>query len=804
MWFLEHESLFGGRRLWLKAGTTQLFGRTSTKSEQDGNGRRMWRIENKAVSRQHLMIKVHDVSLDSGIQVHARTLVEIADLSCRQGTRIDDGKLLKSKKAEDGTLEYDTATLTSTEHTVRLAHGYAPFKIVWRPTVFTHAARESKESKARSAQLHALDIKTTTDFLFDKTTHVVSQKRNLPKVLSGLVAGKHIVSGAFLEALLEVATSSVDEAGNYVPSKLEEDFDEWWPKEKDYIPPAGAEPLPRPPWMLEPDPSRAEVFSGLTFIFMDENQHNSLLEPITGGGGKGLYYEVKPGETTAQNYVDYVHSVAGKKKRSKTSSDRLPVVTVRLAAYPDGMEAWAAAFVIDVDRALNQRSVLQNEFLDAIISNDRSSLQRPPAEVVNKPSSPPGLAPGPEPTPAPRSTHEPTPMSQPQVPSPAKSASPVKEEPKRSIPRKRAHRPKTESRFAGFDDYEPPPKRSKVQVMTVEEEQQPVQQAVSVSVAASQPRTAQPTQKQRSPVHQTIDREEQLDSLFPGAAKIRQQRAATRAPSASAEPEDATPAKNQLGKGKEALERLRRSQAKLESKEMNIREHTRIRVKEEEDRRKADEDSLREALEGVDISEMRNLAQIEDMDLRSDKPAARQPQINGDRWDAHWNGRRNFKKFRRRGVEPGVQMRKVLVTLEEAAPKKGFGVGDAFFLEDVEPSAASRSRESRRRQADDSSEDEPGFVRRRRGQASEFIDVEDSGPDDEEVPEVRTQKSSGRTQRVVETQVDNTQVQTQTQRGKKRGVTAVAEQPARKKGKVARPVDDSDEEETGFRFKRRS
>jgi hypothetical protein len=813
MWFLEHESLFGGKRIWLRPGSQQFFGRTSKSStkagdkssERDGAEGKQWRIDNKAVSRQHFQIELH--ASGGGTELHARSKLIVTDLSCRQGTTIqcttsDDTRVLKSKKAEDGTLEYDTATLTGTEYTVRLAHGYAPFKVVWRPTVFTHAARESKESKARSAQLHALDIKTTTDFLFDKTTHVVSQKRNLPKVLSGLVTGKHIVSGAFLDAVLEVATNSVDEAGNYVPSKLEEDFDEWWPKEKDYIPPAGAEPLPRPPWMLEPDPSRAEVFSGLTFIFMDENQHNSLLEPITGGGGKGLYYEVKPGETTAQDYVDYVHSVAGKKKRSRTSGDQLPIVTVRLAAYPDGMEAWAAAFVIDVDQALNQRSVLQNEFLDAIISKDRSSLQRPPAEVVNKPSS--AREPTPAPTPAQRSMREPTPMSQPKAPSPAKSASPVEEVPKKSIPRKRALRPKTESRFAGFDDYEPPPKRSKVEDAPLEKEQQYVQQTVSLSVAASQPRTAQPTQTPRSLVHQTVEKEEQLDSLFPGAAKIRQQRAATRAPSASVEPEEATPAKKQLGKGKEALERLRRSQAKLEGKEINIREHTRIRVKEEEDRRKADEDSLREALAGVDISEMRNLAQIEDMELRSDKAAGRQSQVNGDRWDADWNGRRNFKKFRRRGVERGVQMRKVLVTLEEAAPKKGFGVGDAFFIEDVEPSATSRSRESRRKQADDSSEEGPGFVRRRRGQPSEVIDVEDSGPDDEDVLEERTQKSSGITQRVVETQVDNTQTQTQTQRGKKRGATVVAEQPARKKGKIARPVDDSDEEETGFRFKRRS
>jgi hypothetical protein len=422
MWFLEHESLFGGKRVWLRPGSQQLFGRTKS-GEVDGAEGKSWKIDNKAVSRKHVMLKVYDALPENGTKLHTRSQIEVTDLSCRQGTTIDEKTVLKSKKAADGTLEYDRTTLTGTEHTIRLAQGYAPFKIVWRPMVFTYASRESKEMKALSAQLHALDIKTTADFLFDKTTHVVSQKRNLPKVLSGLVAGKHIVTSDFLDAILKVATSSVGEVENYEPSKLEEDFDEWWPKEREYVPPIGAEPVARPQEMLEPDPSRAEVFTGLTLIFLVESQFNSLLEPVSGGGGKGLFFDVKPGETTVEEYVDYVHNVAGKKKRSKTGCDKLPVVTVRLAGYPDGMEEWAASFVTGVDQALNQRSILQNEFLDVIITKDRASLQRPPAEVASIPSS------APEPQPTRHSTRDPTPMSQSRAPSPAKSASSEKVEP---------------------------------------------------------------------------------------------------------------------------------------------------------------------------------------------------------------------------------------------------------------------------------------------------------------------------------------------------------------------------------------
>jgi hypothetical protein len=803
MWFLEHELLFGGKRVWLRPGSQQLFGRTKS-GETDGGEGKSWKIDNKAVSRKHVMLKVFDALPENGTKLHARSQIEVTDLSCRQGTTIDEKTVLKSKKGADGTLEYDKTTLTGTEHTIRLAQGYAPFKIVWRPMVFTYASRESKDSKARSAQLHALDIKTTGDFLFDKTTHVISQKRNLPKVLTGLVAGKHIVTPDFLDAVLKVATCSAGEAENYEPSRLEEDFDEWWPKEKEYVPPVGAEPVARPQEMLEPDPSRAEVFSGLTFIFLVESQYNSLLEPVSGGGGKGLFFDVKPGETTVEEYVDYVHSVAGKKKRGRTNADKLPVVTVRLAGYPDGMEEWAAKFVTGVDQTLNQRSILQNEFLDVIITKDRASLQRPPTETASIPSTVPETAP------TRRSTRDPTPMSQSRAPTPAKSASPEKVEPVKTITRKRIHRPKTGGRFTGFDDYEPPPKRTKVEDAPMEDVQESAQPSV-LSFRASQQRAGSPIQEQntqRAPVHDTVEKEEQMDSLFPAAAAIKRQRAATRVPSASVEPEASGPVQRTIGKGKEVIQKLQRAQAKADSKELNVREYARIRIKEEEERRKADEESLREALEGIDIDKIRNNTAIEDMELRprTDRVTARQSQPDGERWNPEWNGRKNFKKFRRRGAERGLPTHKVIVALEEAPPKKGFGVGDAFLLDDIEPSSTFRSRDSRRRQpVDDDSEPEPGFVRRKRSQATEVIDVEDSGPDEDEGGPVArtTQRSSGRTQRVAETQVDESETQTQT-RGKKRGAPSTAgPSPSNKRGRIGRQYDDSDEEETGFRFKRR-
>ena len=749
------------------------------------------------------MFKVYDVSPEDGTKLHKRSQVEVTDLSCRQGTTIDDKNTLKSQKADDGSITYSSEILKGTEHTIRLAQGYAPFKIVWRPAVFTYASKETRDGKARSTRLHALDIKTTTDFVFDKTTHVVSAKRNLPKVLSGLTSGKHIVTTDFLDAILSVSTASVDEEQKYTPSKLEEDFDTWWPTEKDYIPAAGAEPVARPQEMLVPDTSRSEVFSGLTFVFLNEGQYISLLEPITGGGGKALLYNVQPGETTVQEYIDYVHSVAGKKRRGK-ASEKLPVVTVRLPAYPDAMEEWAATFVTGVDQALGQRSVLQNEFLDVIITKDRASLQRPPADLGHVQHTEP------ESSATRRSMHTTTPMSVSRAPSQAPDENaPPTEEPAKFNPRKRIQRPKT-SRFTGFDDDEPIPKKKKVENTQMEDVQQSVPQTAA-SAANSQAPLVTGTLSQAVPlshVQETVEKEEQLDSLFPTAAKMRKERAATRAPSASVEPEAGGPVQKSTTKGVDALARLNRAKARAE-KDINIREHTRRRIKEEEDRRNADEESLRERLEGVDIAELKNLAQVEEMDVlpRQNRDALRnQNPVDSDRWNPEWNGRKNFKKFRRRGTEQGVQARKVIVTLEEAPPKKGIGISDTFLLEGIEPSFRSRgSRRGRQAVESDSEPEVGGFTRRKRttqsqSQQQEVINVEDSGPDDKEDPSERTQKSSGRTQRIAETQLSTSSL---AQRGKKRPSDAASVQSSSKRSKYGRVDDDSDDEETGFRFKRR-
>ena len=60
MWLLTCDGeLFGGKRLWLRPGSTHLLGRTSGRSE---TGERRRYIDHKSVSRKHLTIQVGHVT----------------------------------------------------------------------------------------------------------------------------------------------------------------------------------------------------------------------------------------------------------------------------------------------------------------------------------------------------------------------------------------------------------------------------------------------------------------------------------------------------------------------------------------------------------------------------------------------------------------------------------------------------------------------------------------------------------------------------------------------------------------------
>lgn len=104
-----------------------------------------------------------------------------------------------------------------------------------------------------------------------------------------------------------------------------------------------------------------------------------------------------------------------------------------------------------------------------------------------------------------------------------------------------------------------------------------------------------------------------------------------------------------------------------------------IREREEEEARVAKEEELA-AMDGLEVEKMRNLAIVEIMEVgpRADKPTRGKYGDEGDGWDDKWNGRKNFKKFKRQGGGGPMRTMRgtVMVNLVEHKGKD-FGIGDS-------------------------------------------------------------------------------------------------------------------------------
>lgn len=103
-----------------------------------------------------------------------------------------------------------------------------------------------------------------------------------------------------------------------------------------------------------------------------------------------------------------------------------------------------------------------------------------------------------------------------------------------------------------------------------------------------------------------------------------------------------------------------------------------IREREAEEARVAKEEESA-AMDGLEVEKMRNLAIVEVMEVkpRADKPIRGEYGDEGTRWNDKWNGRKNFKKFRRQGRGGGMRTMRgaVMVNLVEHKGKD-FGIGD--------------------------------------------------------------------------------------------------------------------------------
>jgi nijmegen breakage syndrome protein 1 len=425
------------------------------------------------------------------------------------------------------------------------------------------------------------------------------------------------------------------------------------------------------------------MFDGYTFVFYERRQYDTLLATITEGKGKALISEAIPNETTVDGFVEYVKNVAGEKGLGEfdDGSEGRGVVVVRFNPVKGAGANWFADFGRKVQMRLDHRFVEQNEFLDAILGDDASVLRRPLEVELSGVVAPPPTAGEPLcvvysifllmnlATNLSSQTIQ-TSQLAPTTQTAGEMAPP--EPPRRGRARRGAR-----AKFTGFEDDFSVPASSAPEAMAVDE---PAVESQSLFVSqnteadvdqeTSQPPETQTRSSRKRPASPIIEEEEDImEIMAPTTAALKRRRLARGeptppppAPIVEEKPAPATPAKP----------------AKKAKKEIDILEIARQR-REDEEKAKAEREKIQEQLESMDIHERPEI-EIAEMEVKRSVPPSRAAARadESERWDDKWNGRKNFKKFRRRGGVTGPVQEKIIVPLEEVK-KKDFGIGDDYW-----------------------------------------------------------------------------------------------------------------------------
>jgi len=381
-----------------------------------------------------------------------------------------------------------------------------------------------------------------------------------------------------------------------------------------------------------------------------------------------------------------------------------------------------------------------------------------------------------------------------------------------------------QSRFQGYDDFDMsqlttknlsdhPGQVSQHQVLSTTKEQQDEEQrqlagdlgmeSQSLFVTDPQDPTSQGGRKRRFdegeeyPTHDSV-----VDSLLPGVAKMKKRRLETQTSDAedpgraSAPPDDVSNSTTKMKKpsmSKKATLDVR-SVAKQHAEALDARvDRTNAQGLEDDD---------------IDVAGLRNLAIVEEMDVRPRSTNIRNGEgtDNQGRWDERWNGRKNFKCFRRQGGAGGAAVanraQRIVVRLEEAK-RKDYGMSEPMFSRSEGPTSLRRTGQSQSRAP---SQSQPQTLRR---DSTIVIEDVDGEPDRDLAEEVAgqprdatlaramvAQKERGITQnseRNANNKRSGSQSQTQTASVKKRAVAGAGRRPA-----VVAQKEDSDEEDLAF------
>jgi hypothetical protein len=120
------------------------------------------------------------------------------------------------------------------------------------------------------------------------------------------------------------------------------------------------------PDLFRPNQARAEVFKGLTFIFMDKKQYGNLVLPINAGQGKAVQYD--PTNERVEELV-------------KFASNKGQVILIQRNFDPrdelclDAAKQYAPFYYTNV--RLGYESITQSDFLAPVLLVDRSSIVKP-------------------------------------------------------------------------------------------------------------------------------------------------------------------------------------------------------------------------------------------------------------------------------------------------------------------------------------------------------------------------------------------------------------------------------------------
>ncbi|OBT56910.1 hypothetical protein VE04_02726 [Pseudogymnoascus sp. 24MN13] len=694
MWVIESDGdTFNGKRLWLRPGKRFILGRTLA----DSGG---FAIANKTISRKHLVVEVDEVKPGDCGRLNSRSRITLEDLNTKIGTLVNNIQIRGQRHV-----------LEDNDYDIRLGQYEKLFRIRWIPVVltFSFTGKELRNNQISSfvELLERLDIKVLVEYAHQSTTHVVAKKRNTSKGLQALINGKYIVDHSFIDAIVNVTTADPG-----ADSALESDFDSNWPKELDHLPPKGPEQTDRPSSSYQPDPARLTIFEGYTFVFYEQSQFDNLIAPITNGKGKALLHQVNPASTTAEEFVRYVKSVAGEKGTGEfeDGSTGTGVVVVRYQPVKGPTLPFYSDFGQQVSLQLDHRLIEQSEFLDAILNNDASVLRRP---LELESSVVPATLMTDEPRRAIASALEEKAEAKPAVVARGTGFSRSSEEkqppstetvepPSRRVGRSRRA---VTSRFTGFDDEfdggntdKPnetivPASSSLPQDSSAMDYQNTTEVDRAVVSEAPRVRTKRPL-----PRVEESDNEDIMDQLAPAAAKLKRLRLANGEPTpppgqplATAEPKARSVEPKEAAKKPRKLKK--EADAPIYLQQQGV----------ETSLANSQQDALGEGAEDVDAAEVRNLSSIKEMEVRRPGAAVHaRDEARSDRWDEKWNGRVNFKKFRKKGGDRPPAAHKVIVSLE-VAKQKDFGIGDSYWLKNDKASQLRKKDKSQRTSQNESS-----------------------------------------------------------------------------------------------------